>query len=422
MVNRTSADARPRNQNQSLVANLSDAAQPVPPLRLLGSAADKDKSAAGAAPIGASTKPKEAAPKPSERLPKAKMAPTSSSKRKHKARPQRTASQGGAKLAASHTAASNATKCADMWRASTAAPTPAQRSKSTPGGSAHASLAAPLPEAGSSLADFKWAWKRDGKDAAAAAAAAAATARSGTADTGRVDAAARIARTQQQRRQPKGGGPHGGWGQDVKPLSQVLQEQWHHAHGSGEGGALVNSQRAYNRPGEDEEAARRRRRRPLVVQPPSPRAVAEAAATVLQKGWHASAESRAPPPAPILAPPTTAEFAAARRASDAPLPPWTVTQAGIEAAEAAAARAVAAAAAAAVAEAVGAGEGGEEEGNWHGRRSSVGGDSPAARRPPPEPKLRTASGYARPPKEDPLPDGWRPTIRSGHEVFLHVLG
>ena len=226
MVNRTSADARPRNQNQSLVANLSDAAQPVPPLRLLGSAADKDKSAAGAAPIGASTKPKEAAPKPSERLPKAKMAPTSSSKRKHKARPQRAASQGGAKLAASHTAASNATKCADMWRASTAAPTPAQRSKSTPGGSAHASLAAPLPEAGSSLADFKWAWKRDGKDAAAATAAAA-TARSGTADTGRVDAAARIARTQQQRRQPKGGGPHGGWGQDVKPLSQVLQEQWH---------------------------------------------------------------------------------------------------------------------------------------------------------------------------------------------------
>ena len=63
MANRTSADARPRNQNQSLVANLSDAAQPVPPLRLLGSAADKDKSAAGAAPIGASTKPKEAAPK-----------------------------------------------------------------------------------------------------------------------------------------------------------------------------------------------------------------------------------------------------------------------------------------------------------------------------------------------------------------------
>ena len=133
MVNRTSADARPHNQNQSLVANLSDAAQPVPPLRLLGSAADKDKSAAGAAPIGASTKPKEAAPKPSERLPKAKMAPTSSSKRKHKARPQRAASQGGAKLAASHMAASNATKCADMWRASTAAPTPAQRSRSTLG-------------------------------------------------------------------------------------------------------------------------------------------------------------------------------------------------------------------------------------------------------------------------------------------------
>ena len=322
MVNRTSADARPRNQNQSLVANLSDAAQPVPPLRLLGSAADKDESAAGAAPIGASAKPKEAAPKPNERLPKAKMAPASSSKRKHKARPQRAASQGGAKLAASHTAASNATKCADMWRASTAAPTPAQRSKSTPGGSAHASLAAPLPEAGSSLADFKWAWKRDGKDAAAATAVAA-TARSGTADTGRVDAAARIARTQQQQRQPKGCGPHGGWGQDVKPLSQVLQEQWHHAHGSGEETGAGASQRAYNRPGENEEVARRRRRRPLVA--PSPRAVAEAAATVLQKGWQASAESRAPPAAPTLAPPTTAEFAAARRATDAPMPPWTIS-------------------------------------------------------------------------------------------------
>ena len=60
MIKRKSTEVRPRNQNQSLVANLSDAARPVPPLRLLGSAADKDKSAA--APIAASAaKPKEAA-------------------------------------------------------------------------------------------------------------------------------------------------------------------------------------------------------------------------------------------------------------------------------------------------------------------------------------------------------------------------
>ena len=417
MINhRKSTEARPRNQNQSLVANLSDAARPVPPLRLLGSAADKDKSAAVpiAVPI-ASAKPKEAAPKPREPLPKPKVAPASSSKRKHhnKARPQRTASQGGAKLAASHTAASNASKCADMWRTSTA-PTPAQRSKSTPGVAAHTSLAAPLPEAGSSLADFKWAWKRDGNPPAAAAAAAG-TSRSGTAGTGRVDAAARIARTQQQQQQPKGGR----WGQEVKPLSQVLQEQWHHAESSGaQNGA---SHRAY-RPSEDEDVAGRRRRRPLVVQPPSPRAVAEAAATVLQKGWQASAETRAPAPPPTLAPPTTAAFAAARRVTDAPLPPWAITQAGLEAAEAAAARAVAAAAAAAVAEAVAAGEEAEEEHSQHGRRSSVGGDSPAARRPPSGPKLRTASGYSRAAKEDPLPDGWQPAIRSGEEVFIHVSG
>jgi hypothetical protein len=422
MIKRKSTEVRPRNQNQSLVANLSDAARPVPPLRLLGSAADKDKSAA--APIAASAaKPKEAAPKPNpkEPLPKPKVAPASSSMRKHhnKARPQRAASQGGAKLAASHTAASNASKCADMWRTSTA-PTPAQRSKSTPGGAAHTSLAAPLPQAGSSLADFRWAWKRDGNPAAAAATAG--TARSGTAGTGRVDAAARIARTQQQQqkqKQQKGGGLHGGWGQEVKPLSQVLQEQWRHAETSGtQNGA---SHRAF-RASEDEDVAVRRRRRPLVVQPPSPRAVAEAAATVLQKGWQASAETRAPAPPPTLAPPTTAAFAAARRVTDAPLPPWAVTQAGQEAAEAAAARAVAAAAAAAVAEVVAAGGREEEDHSHHGRRSSEGGDSPAARRPPPGPKLRTASGYSRAAKEDPLPDGWQPAIRSGEEVFIHVSG
>ena len=417
MIPRKSTEARPRNQNQSLVANAEAAARPVPPLRLQGSAADKDKSAA--APIAASAKPKEAAaPKPKEPVPKPKVAAASSSKRKHhnKARPQRAASQGGAKLAASHTAASNASKCADMWRTSTA-PTPAQRSKSTSGGPVHAPLAAPLPAGtGSSLADFKWAWKRDGNAAAAAlTAGAAGTARSGAAGTGRVDAAARMRAQQKQQQQPKGGGRNGGWGQEVKPLSQVLQEQWHHAETAGTArGEDVAA---------DEDVAVRRRRRPLVAQPPSPRAVAEAAAMVLQKGWQASAEARAPAPQPTLAPPTTAAFAAARRVTDAPLPPWAVTQAGLEAAEAAAARAVAAAAAAAVAEAVAAGAAEEEEDHRNqARRSSAGGDSPAAHRPPSGPKLRTASGYSRAAKEDPLPDGWQPATRSGEEVFIHVSG
>ena len=240
--------ARPRNHDQSLAANLSEAAHPVPPLRLLGSAADKDRSAA--APIAASSKPKEVAPKPKELVVKSKVALVSSSKRKHHNRarpPQRSATQAGAKLPASQTAASNAARCADMWRTSTA-PTPARRSKSTPGPRVQAPLE-PLPEAGSSLADFKWAWKQDDNPTTAAAAAAAAavaaiavgtgrtagTGRTSTAGTGRVDAAARLAYTQQQQlNHAPNGGLHSGWGQirglrdsaPVKPLSQMLQEQW----------------------------------------------------------------------------------------------------------------------------------------------------------------------------------------------------
>lgn len=207
-------EARPRNRTQSLAANQSAVARAVPPLRLSGSAADKGRTAA--ASIAVSSEANEAAPKP-----KVSLASSSKSTHHSKARQQHSASQSGAKIPASRTAAANAARCADMWRTS-AAVAPSQSSKSTPGPQVNAPLA-PLPEAGASLVDFKWAWKRDSNPAATAAAASAA-------GTGRVDAAARLARTQQ----PIGGAFRSGWGQlrklrdssTTKPLSQLLQEQW----------------------------------------------------------------------------------------------------------------------------------------------------------------------------------------------------
>ena len=93
----------------------SAASRPVPPLRLSGSLADKDRGNKAASSLAALLKGDSKAPKPKDAAAKPKEATAASTKNRKRPPPQRSTSLSQS-MPAGQSATHAAAKCSDLWR------------------------------------------------------------------------------------------------------------------------------------------------------------------------------------------------------------------------------------------------------------------------------------------------------------------